>query len=125
MSGLQQKTLDDDLQQILMARPEKNADISPRLYMGDTTKRGILPKDSVDLIVTSPPYNIGKAYNGYAADDTLNYAAYANFSAKWLKNCHAWTRPTGRLCVNVSIDKNKNGKQPLAADITRWAMEAG
>lgn len=29
------------------------------------------------------------------------------------------------MCVNVSIDKNKNGKQPLSADITRWAMEAG
>lgn len=29
------------------------------------------------------------------------------------------------MCVNVSLDKNKNGKQPLSADITRWAMDAG
>lgn len=101
------------------------ADANVRLLMGDATKRITLPRNSVDLVVTSPPYNVGKAYNGHAADDALNYRQYEKFSSRWLKNCYEWTRSTGRLCVNVSIDKNKHGKQPLAADITRWAMDAG
>lgn len=119
------QALDSGLEVILSARPKRLTLNDPLLLMGDATKRGMLTKESVDLIVTSPPYNVGKAYNGKSADDALDYNQYADFSSRWLKNCYFWTRPTGRLCVNVSIDKNKHGKQPLAADITRWAMEAG
>lgn len=98
---------------------------SATLLMGDATKRDVLPEDSVDLVVTSPPYNIGKEYSGSEEGDKLSYQQYAEFSAQWLENCYFWTRPTGRICVNVSLDKNKNGKHPLSADLTRWAMDAG
>ncbi len=96
-----------------------------RLIQGDATLRASITRESVDLIVTSPPYNVGKAYSGAQQDDSLPYDAYLNFSKQWLTNCFHWTKSTGRLCVNVSLDKNKNGKQPLSADITRLAMEAG
>lgn len=96
-----------------------------RLLLGDTLRRGIIPQESVDLTVTSPPYNVGKAYSGDDADDAVSYDEYLRFSKRWLQNCFLWTRPTGRLCVNVSIDKNKHGKQPLSADITTLAMKAG
>ncbi len=101
-------------------------DIDPsQIIQADCTKKNVLEKESVDLTITSPPYNVGKPYNGQVESDSVDYDEYAKFSKKWLANCYAWTRSTGRLCVNVSIDKNKNGKQPLSADITRWAMEAG
>lgn len=100
-------------------------DEAPALIQGDATLRGTMGKDSVDLIVTSPPYNVGKEYSGTADDDAVSYQQYLRFTKKWLQSCYHWTRPTGRLCVNVSIDKNKNGKQPLSADITRIAMECG
>ena len=95
------------------------------LYQADSTLRGAMNKESVDLIVTSPPYNVGKAYSGRAADDALGYEQYLRFSRKWLAACYHWARPTARLCVNVSIDKNKHGKQPLSADITTVAIECG
>lgn len=95
------------------------------LIHGDATRRGTLKREVVDLIVTSPPYNIGKAYTGDEVDDSKSYSKYPSFSRRWLVNCYHWTRPTGRLCVNVSLDKNRNGKQPLSADITKAAMEAG
>lgn len=107
------------------ARGNRLVDKQHRLLHGDTTRRSILAADSVDLIVTSPPYNIGKRYSGTEKDDAVNYRDYLRFSKKWLANCFYWTRDTGRMCVNVSIDKNKNGKQPLAADITKLAMQVG
>ena len=96
-----------------------------RLLNADATNCNILPRQSIDLIITSPPYNVSKSYDGTETGDNISYHDYAKFSAKWLANCFEWAQKTGRLCVNVGIDKNKNGKQPLSADITRWAMDAG
>ena len=89
-----------------------------RLQMGDATDPQTLPCESVDLVVTSPPYNLEKPYSQETASDNLSYESYAAFSRSWLRNCYDWTRPTGRLCVNVPMDTNKNGKRPLAADVT-------
>ena len=96
-----------------------------RLVHGDSLVPSLLAPESVDLIVTSPPYNVGKAYSGDESDDGVSYADYREFTYNWLRNCYEWTRPTGRICVNVSLDKNKHGKQPLSADATCLAMEAG
>ena len=93
------------------------------LIKGDALNESLIPARSVDLIVTSPPYNVGKDYGD--ADDTISYAEYLEFSRNWLKNCYQWAKIGGRLCVNVSPDKNKQGKAPLSADITRIAMEVG
>ena len=96
-----------------------------QILQADATEKGSLAKESVDLTVTSPPYNVSKAYNGKGMDDAISHQDYLSFSRKWLENCYYWTRPTGRLCVNVSLDKNKNGKQPLSSDITQIAMAVG
>ena len=97
-----------------------------KLIHGDSLLKSTLKPESVDLIVTSPPYNVGKAYSGSAKEDSIAYNPhYLNWTKKWLSNCYHWTRPTGRLCVNVSLDKNKYGKAPLSADVTRLAMEVG
>lgn len=104
---------------------EQLSPLPHRLIHGDATRRGSIPKQSIDLIVTSPPYNIGKAYSDNEADDLLDYQEYLNFSRRWLANSYHWTKPTGRLCVNVGLDKNKDGKCPMSADITRIAMEVG
>lgn len=94
-----------------------------KLIYGDTLDRSVLGDNTVDLIVTSPPYNVGMDYQG--TDDTIDYEAYLRFSRNWIENCYAWAKPGGRLCINVSIDKNRQGKAPLSADMTTIAMEAG
>lgn len=125
--AIAQADLDVGLGRVMAYRPTaaKLRGINHWLIQGDATVRSTLKPNNVDLIVTSPPYNIGKAYTGNSADDERAYADYLKFSRKWLENCYHWTRPTGRLCVNVSLDKNRNGKQPLSADITTAAIEAG
>ncbi|KLL01625.1 MAG: adenine specific DNA methyltransferase [Mycoplasmataceae bacterium RC_NB112A] len=78
---------------------------------------------TIDLIITSPPYNVGIDYSSHA--DNLTYSEYLNFSETWLKNCYLWTKSTGRLCLNIPLDKNKNGKNSVAADITNLVKKIG
>lgn len=112
-------------QRLMMFMPIAETEPSHRLIQGDATHRETLDGDSVDLTVTSPPYNVGKAYDGDVSSDSIEYEEYLRFTRKWLSNCLYWTRDTGRLCVNVALDKNKNGKRPVAADVTRVALEVG
>jgi len=42
-----------------------------------------------------------------------------------MKNAFAWTADTGRMCLNVGLDKNKGGKRPVCADLTTIAMDIG
>jgi site-specific DNA-methyltransferase (adenine-specific) len=82
-----------------------------------------IPPESVDLIVTSPPYNVDVAYGGYR--DDLPYPEYLAFSARWLAKALALARPRGRLCLNVPLDKNKGGMQAVSSDLTGLAQRAG
>ena len=77
-------------------------------------------QNCIDLTVTSPPYNLDKTL-----DDKKDYSDYLKFTHQWLTNCFFWTKSTGRLCVNVALDTSKFGKQPLASDVTRIALEVG
>jgi site-specific DNA-methyltransferase (adenine-specific) len=83
-----------------------------------------IAKETIDLIITSPPYNVGKDY-GSKEEDNLTYEEYLKFSETWLKNCYLWAKKTGRLCLNIPLDKNKNGKNSVYADITIIAKKIG
>jgi len=76
-----------------------------------------------DLIVTSPPYNVGIEY--HSNNDELNYEAYLAFSRQWLSNCYRWSLPEARLLLNVPLDKNKGGHHSVGADITTLAQQVG
>ena len=95
------------------------------LLNDDSTNSNIIKPDTVDLIVTSPPYNIGMEYTENKEDDCIDYSDYLHFSSQWLKNCFKWTKPTGRLCVDIALCTAKYGNRPISADITRVAMDAG
>jgi len=82
-----------------------------------------LPRESIDLIITSPPYNLGIDYSSY--NDSLSYQDYLTFSETWLRNCYFWSKETGRLCLNVPLDINKGDKHSLGADITHLAQAVG
>jgi site-specific DNA-methyltransferase (adenine-specific) len=86
-----------------------------------TTRR--LQKGEIDLVVTSPPYNVGIQYNSH--DDRIAYDEYLNFSRCWMKRCHRWLREDGRFCLNIPLDKNKNGQQSVGADLTTLAKQCG
>mgnify|MGYP001025372259 CR=1 FL=1 len=96
---------------------------SIQIYNDDILKVNSIADESIDLIVTSPPYDVGIKYVNY--DDSIPYAEYLQFTRKWLERCYGFTKPDGRLCLNVPLDKNKGGQQSVCADITTIAKDIG
>jgi site-specific DNA-methyltransferase (adenine-specific) len=58
-----------------------------------------LPTHSVDVIVTSPPYNLGIQYNRY--QDTLSPSEYLAWTDAWIAAAARVLRPDGSLFLNV------------------------
>jgi len=58
-----------------------------------------LPAGSVDLVVTSPPYNLGIAYGRY--EDTLPRAEYLRWIGEWAAAVRRVLSPRGSLFLNV------------------------
>ncbi|MFW5983492.1 MAG: DNA-methyltransferase [bacterium] len=55
-----------------------------------------LPDDSVDLIITDPPFNIGKQYNS-PFKDKKSKDEYIEWCKKWLKECIRVLKANGSL----------------------------
>jgi len=82
-----------------------------------------ISSEEIDLIITSPPYNLDIKYNSH--NDTLSYKEYLNFSKKWISRCFRWLKDDGRFCLNIPLDKNKGGQQSVGADLTALAKKVG
>lgn len=93
------------------------------IYNADILETANIAPSSVDLVVTSPPYNVDIRYN--ANRDDLSYADYLEFTRRWMTRCYRWARDEGRFCLNIPLDKNKGGQQSVCADITHIAKEIG
>ena len=76
------------------------------LYNSDFLALDDVPYASVDLVVTSPPYNVELEYGVY--NDELPYDQYLEFTAKWLAKCYSLLKSDGRMCLNVPLTINKN-----------------
>ncbi len=94
-----------------------------KLLNDDVITTTLIENGSIDLIVTSPPYNVDIQYNSHK--DDLTYSEYLEFSRKWMSRCFEWLKDEGRFCLNVPLDKNKGGQQSVGADITTIAKQLG
>ncbi len=86
-----------------------------------------IEEDSIDLIVTSPPYNVDIHYSSYR--DNIPYEKYLEFTEKWLSKAFLLTKKDGRLCLNIPLDKSRGRKeegfQSVYADIVHIAKKVG
>ena len=57
--------------------------------------------ESVDLIVTDPPYNLNKNYGN--THDTLEFVEYLEFSRNWLKEADRVLKPNGTIYVFMGM----------------------
>jgi len=86
-----------------------------------------IEKNSVDLIVTSPPYNVDIHYNSF--QDDISYEQYLEFTEKWLRKAYSLVKSDGRMCLNMPLDKSKGRKgagfQSVYTDIVNIAKKVG
>lgn len=66
-----------------------------------------VPDGSIDLVVTSPPYNFGHAYAHDPTDDTREWNEYFGKLEDVWRECYRVMKPGARIAVNV---------QPLFSD---------
>lgn len=70
-----------------------------RIYNGDciNVMQNNIDDNSIDLILTSPPYNIGLRYDNY--NDNLPYDEYIDWCEAWLKECFRVLKDDGRIAI--------------------------
>ena len=78
-----------------------------------------LPDCSVHLMVTSPPYNVGKEY-----DEDLSMEDYLAFLQRVWKETWRVLVPGGRMCINVA-NLGRKPYIPLHAFISEQAIQLG
>jgi len=98
-------------------------DRNVQLFIGDVCDSDLFKHEFADVIITSPPYNVGIDYN--SNHDELGYDEYLSFSRVWMNNCYKWCKDHGRFLLNIPLDKNKGGHKSVGADLTRIAQECG
>jgi site-specific DNA-methyltransferase (adenine-specific) len=85
-----------------------------------------LPENSVDLIVTSPPYSVNIDYDVYDDNTTIN--EYLDFSKKWLVSAFRVLKDDGRICVNIPYEinlKDRGGRIFIVSEIWNIMKEIG
>ncbi len=78
-----------------------------------------LPDHSVHLMVTSPPYNVGKDY-----DDNLTLNEYREFLKRVFKETYRVLVPGGRACINIA-NLGRKPYLPLHSFIIEDMLELG
>jgi len=79
-----------------------------------------IPVESVDLIVTDPPFNIGKKYNSFV--DRKSKEEYLEWCQKWLKECIRVLKNGGALYL-FNYPENNAYLMPFLDEILtfkRW-----
>ena len=95
------------------------ADILNRLFCKSSEKMNELPDNSIQLMVTSPPYNAAKEY-----DEDLNLEEYLQLLRNvWLETFRVLA-PGGRACVNVA-NLGRKPYIPLHSYIIQDMLEIG
>jgi DNA modification methylase len=99
------------------------------LYRGDCLAiLPTLPEASVQLVLTSPPYNTGWDYADGGAGDRRPLPQYLELLATALAGCYRVLRPGGVLALNLPPSINVRDQYrayPLAAWATMHLLEQG
>ncbi|MBU0760332.1 MAG: DNA methyltransferase [Nanoarchaeota archaeon] len=79
-----------------------------------------IPDNSIDLVITDPPFNIGKKYNSYA--DTKTKEDYIKWCESWLSECARVLKDGGALYLFNYPENNSYLMPFLDKNLTfrRW-----
>jgi site-specific DNA-methyltransferase (adenine-specific) len=63
-----------------------------------------MTESTIDLMVTSPPYNVGIKYDTH--DDFTMMEDYWNWTEKWLSQVYRLLKDDGRVAINIPYETN-------------------
>lgn len=84
------------------------------------------PEGSIDLLVTSPPYNVNISYDVHK--DDLPMEEYYDWSKDWLREAFRVLKDDGRIAVNVPNELNvqeRGGRILFVAEFWMMMKEVG
>ena len=84
------------------------------------------PEGSIDLLVTSPPYNVNISYDVHK--DDLPMEEYYEWSKDWLREAFRVLKDDGRIAVNVPNELNvqeRGGRILFVAELWMMMKEVG
>jgi len=90
-----------------------------KIFCKTSENMGELPDNSVHLMVTSPPYNVGKEY-----DENLTLQEYRQFLKRVWEEVYRTLVPGGRACINIA-NLGRKPYIPLHAFIVEDMLELG
>jgi len=90
-----------------------------RIFCKSSERMEELPDDSVHLMVTSPPYNVGKEY-----DKDLSLDEYREFLKRVWTEVRRVLVPGGRACINIA-NLGRKPYLPLHTYIVKDMLELG
>lgn len=101
-----------------------NQDFVNKIICGDAIETmEKMPENSVHLIITSPPYNVGIPYENHY--DLLPYKDYLDFLERAWTACYRILVQGGRICVNVPSVTADGQYQPLFCDVVNQMKKIG
>ncbi|MDE0555473.1 MAG: site-specific DNA-methyltransferase [Candidatus Poribacteria bacterium] len=90
-----------------------------KIFLHSSEDMSELPDNSVHLMITSPPYNVGKEY-----DEDLTLNEYLSMLKRVWKETYRVLTPGGRVCINVA-NIGRKPYLPLNAFIVSDMIELG
>jgi len=98
-----------------------------RVLNGDTIEvMSEMPEGWVDLIVTSPPYNVGIQYDTH--NDEIVMDEYWKWSKKWLTEAYRLLKDDGRIAINIPYEVNvqdRGGRVFFASELYQVMKKVG
>jgi DNA modification methylase len=90
-----------------------------KIFLKASEKMDELPDCSIHLMVTSPPYNVGKEY-----DNNLTLEEYRQFLERVWREIYRVLVPGGRACINIA-NLGRKPYIPLHAFIVEDMLDVG
>jgi site-specific DNA-methyltransferase (adenine-specific) len=95
-----------------------------KLYNGDILDMFEKTPDSlIDLIVTSPPYNVGIDYDSW--DDQKPIDEYFQWVENWLSECYRTLKDDGRIAINIPYECNMGERVMISSEYWQIMKKVG